>query len=154
MIKNLGQQCAPTLLLWFSAGAYKVVQKSVLSIGVVAVMLLTPGPVIDWLKALMALPVMPPSETEFPTDKLVHCLLFAGSTFFCLQDGHKKPGVAVVLSGMLIFALLTEALQSMIPGRSADALDVLADASGVLLGWWWFLRVLRIKKARFAKTGL
>jgi VanZ family protein len=128
-----------------------LVHRSVICIAAVALMLLTPGPLIEWLKTLLSLPVMPPSETEFPTDKLVHCLLFAGCTFFCLQDWREKFGLFMVLLMMLAFAALTELLQIVIPGRSGDWSDFAADALGIAGGFWWYVR---IKKARFAKTGL
>jgi VanZ family protein len=39
-----------------------------------------------------------------------------------------------MLAALLIFAALTESLQMVIPGRSGDLMDFLADATGVLMG--------------------
>ena len=128
-----------------------MLKKSTVSIVILLVMLLTPGPVIDWIKTLLALPVMPANDSGFPTDKLVHCLLFAAGTCFCLMDYHARYGTLRVVFAMLALAAGTELLQILIPQRSGDWADLLADGAGVALGWWWYDRQ---KKARFKRTGL
>ena len=126
-------------------------KKSLVSVMVLLLMLLTSGPVIDWIKTLLALPVMPPNDSGFPMDKLVHCVLFAGCTWGCLMDWRARYGTGVVIFVMLALAAGTEFLQIFIPQRSGDWADLLADGVGVALGLWWYHRQ---KKARFATTGL
>jgi VanZ family protein len=46
----------------------------------------------------------------------------------------------MVLLSLMMFAGLTEFLQMLIPGRSGNLLDFLADATGVLMGYWWYRR--------------
>ncbi len=69
-------------------------------------------------------------------DKLVHALLFlalavAMHADLGLGDG-RSVGLAVVAA--LAFAAATEALQLGVDGRSADSLDVVADAAGFVIG--------------------
>jgi VanZ family protein len=53
-------------------------------------------------------------------------------------------GCGATFFGLLAYGVLIELLQSRIPGRSAEAADVLADAIGIALGlsayalvaWW------------------
>lgn len=70
------------------------------------------------------------------SDKLVHALLFlalavAMHADLGLGDG-RSVGLAVVAA--LAFAAATEALQLGVDGRSADSLDVVADAAGFVIG--------------------
>lgn len=106
----------------------------------VLLMLMTPGPVIEAISAWFAMPVMPPSESEFPTDKVVHCLMFAACSFLSFRAWGVHFGVMIVLFALMMFAGLTEFLQMLIPGRSGNLLDFLADAFGVLMGYWWYRR--------------
>ena len=69
------------------------------------------------------------------SDKLVHASLFV--VLGCLAArSWLQPGQRwrVVLA-LLLLGGLTEALQAVIPGRSASLGDWLADALGLALGW-------------------
>ena len=70
------------------------------------------------------------------SDKLVHGGLFAVLGALAarswLQPGQRWR-VAVAL---LLLGAITEALQAVIPGRSASLGDWAADAAGLALGWW------------------
>jgi hypothetical protein len=115
-------------------------QQAVMALTVVLLMLLTPGPVIEAITAWLAMPVMPPSESEFPTDKVVHCMMFAVCGFLSFRAWGGRTGALMLLFALLMFAGLTEFLQMFIPGRSGNLLDFLADATGVLMGYWWYRR--------------
>ena len=115
-------------------------QQAVMALTLVLLMLVTPGPVIEAITAWLAMPVMPPSESEFPTDKVVHCMMFAACAFLSFRAWGMRFGVMIMLVALVMFAGLTEFLQMLIPGRSGNLLDFLADAMGVLMGYWWYRR--------------
>ena len=72
----------------------------------------------------------------FPqSDKVVHATLFlllAWSARRCFGAGLP------VLLAVAAYAPLSELVQAgLLPGRSGDARDVVADLAGVALGWSW-----------------
>lgn len=109
----------------------------------VLLVLVTPGPVIEWLKAIMALPIRPPSASEFPMDKVVHCMMFAVSGFLVCRAWLPTRGAIFIIAMLLAFAALTEVMQMVVPGRSGSVMDWLADGVGVLLGFWWAQRLVK-----------
>ena len=90
-------------------------------------------------------------------DKVVHLLMYATFAFLCLW-GYRKQFVsnglayqkkalllAVVIS--IFYGGLTEMLQEyLVPGRTGDWFDFLADSIGTLLGVFVFLLFYRQKK--------
>lgn len=75
-------------------------------------------------------------------DKVVHAAVFAAVTLAALRAG--LPTVAV-LAVVAAHAPLSEVLQhQVLPGRSGDPPDVVADLAGVALGaaaaWWLVAR--------------
>ena len=90
-------------------------------------------------------------------DKVVHLLMYATFAFLCLW-GYRKQFVsngltyqkkalllAVVIS--IFYGGLTEMLQEyLVPGRTGDWFDFLADSIGNLLGVYVFLLFYRQKK--------
>ena len=113
-------------------------RQAVIALTLVLLMLVTPGPVIEAITAWLAMPVMPPTESEFPTDKVVHFAMFAVCAFLSFRAWAVRQGTLVMLAALLVFAALTESLQMVIPGRSGDLMDFMADATGVLMGFWWY----------------
>ena len=86
----------------------------------------------SWLPMAAALDA---ADATAWSDKLVHASLFV--VLGCLAArSWLQPGQRwrVVLA-LLLLGGLTEALQSVIPGRSASLGDWLADALGLALGW-------------------
>lgn len=81
-----------------------------------------------------------PGVPLFPgADKLIHLVVFAVPVLLCLLAGW-SPRLVVV--GFAVHAGLSEVVQGLVlPERSADHLDVVADLSGVLLGWWVWHRL-------------
>lgn len=70
-------------------------------------------------------------------DKLEHALIFALLAWSgCrIWDTSRR-----VIIGLLTYGLMIELLQGLTTYRSADALDLLADAAGLFLGVWWVER--------------
>lgn len=85
--------------------------------------------------ALLLLPVSVPANLAFNyADKLVHVALF-----FWLTISAAWVWQQARVSGLLLgFALLTELSQALTPWRSAEILDVLADALGIGLAWFCY----------------
>ena len=80
-----------------------------------------------------------PLEPRFDWfDKAVHLLVFLmmavlASRSFTLSKRFSKP--ALTAGGVVLaYSVLLEALQALIPGRFWDPADLLAGATGVLLG--------------------
>ena len=92
-----------------------------------------------WLLALAMLALLvlslAPSSLALPTtgwDKANHALGFA---VLGLLGQWAWPGrTAVVLTALLAYGGLIELLQSFTPDRSAEAIDLLADWVGLLVG--------------------
>lgn len=92
--------------------------------------------------------------TPFPDwiglDKLIHLFLFGIYTYLLLEGfrrQRKYPFLlknTVILSLLLgmVFALFTEIMQNIIPGRNGNYYDFLADMLGCLLGYlcWYIIR--------------
>ena len=92
---------------------------------------------LGWLGIVITLGVslMPPpfNEGGAHTDKIVHLVGYSVLMFWWAQlifQRRWRLAVAVVLFGIVI-----EWLQGFTPNRQTDALDALANSSGVLLGW-------------------
>ena len=68
-----------------------------------------------------------------PLDKLVHAVVFGAVTWTGLRAGLPAVPLAAVL---LVHAGLSEVLQAtVLPGRTGDPWDAVADATGVLAAW-------------------
>ena len=90
-----------------------------------------------WLGVLITLLVslMPPpfNEGAAHTDKIVHLIGYAVLMYWWAQlivQRRWRLALAVVLFGIVI-----EGLQGLTPNRQTDALDALANSSGMLIGW-------------------
>jgi hypothetical protein len=75
-----------------------------------------------------------PGSPLFPgADKVVHVLVFAAPVLLLLLAGAPVRLVVVVLA---LHAVASEVVQgAVLPDRSADPLDVVADLVGVAAGW-------------------
>lgn len=87
------------------------------------------------LVVLYAPRVPPVPGTEVAgLDKLVHVAVFAAVAFTALRAGLRP---ALVVGVCLVHAVASEVVQqAVLPGRSGDPVDVLADVAGVALGTW------------------
>lgn len=77
-------------------------------------------------------------------DKLDHLAAFAVLAVCGELAWRGRPGAHLKLAaGLLAFGLLIEGGQSLVPGRSADWLDVVADGAGMALGMAFTMLVTR-----------
>lgn len=73
-------------------------------------------------------------------DKLAHLAYFAPVGFLAARAGRngelwsRGRALLVVTLGTLLWGLTDEVHQSFVPGRDPEALDVLADTLGALMG--------------------
>jgi len=68
-------------------------------------------------------------------DKLVHLATFASVAWAGLRAGLRPRWWLPLLAG---HAVLSEVVQNaLLPHRSGDPFDAVADILGVLAGWWW-----------------
>lgn len=85
--------------------------------------------------AVLVLALMP-TDMPIPStgwDKSNHLLAFS---VMVLLGRRTYPGRTIaVLAGLLAYGALIEILQSFTPNRSAELLDLMADAIGLALGW-------------------
>ncbi len=90
-----------------------------------------------------------PGSPLFPgSDKVVHVLVFAVPVLLLLLAGAPERVVLVLLA---LHAVVSEVVQgALLPDRSADPLDVVADLVGVAVGWGlWRLAQDRSPSARW-----
>ena len=74
-------------------------------------------------------------------DKVVHVLIFAAPAFAALMVGIRPRWALGMLAA---HAPVSELIQHLVlPHRSGDVLDVLADLSGVVLGGWAYVACAR-----------
>lgn len=89
-------------------------------------------------------------------DKILHFLLFGLLTFLAVGWWAKRPtGLVVGVLGLL--ALLEEASQMFVPGRSADLFDLAVGLAGIVLFAWLARKIVPHPKpvSQFAmSTGL
>lgn len=104
------------------------------------------GPAAGWAAVLFLLSAVPGSDVG-PTvphlDKVAHFGLYAvlGGTLGWVRVRRmpRLPHLLLLALGLL-YALSDEFHQAFVPGRDPDALDLVADALGVLMGYGLFLR--------------
>lgn len=85
--------------------------------------------------AVLYVPQAPSVATGgLPLDKLAHLVVFAVPVVALVAAGAPRGWVIAI---MALHAPLSEALQAVVlPDRSGDPADVLADLLGVALGGW------------------
>lgn len=78
----------------------------------------------------------PPSAADLGWDKLNHVLGFAGPMFAGLAARARAGRRSALRLGLLMLAwgIAQEGLQSLLPPRRADPLDLLADVIGIVVG--------------------
>lgn len=88
-----------------------------------------------WLLAVFVLCVLPLSGLPAPwsfSDKIVHALMYAVPTFALTCFARMTRYWLLYL---LAFGIGIELVQSLLPYRSGDVWDAVANSCGVLLGW-------------------
>lgn len=88
-----------------------------------------------------------PGEVAVPgADKAVHVLVFALMMLTGVLAGLPARWLALVLAA---HAVLSEVIQHvLLPTRSGDPLDALADLGGIALGWYVATMVTRHRQSR------
>ena len=87
--------------------------------------------VASWLPMASAIDQL---DATAQSDKLVHASLFVVLGALAARSWPQPRQRWRALAGLLLLGVLTEALQSLIPGRSASLGDWLADALGACAG--------------------
>ncbi|HEY0817336.1 MAG TPA: VanZ family protein [Rhizobacter sp.] len=87
---------------------------------------------------LLAFSTRPPEPLSTGWDKLNHAVAFAVLAMTAMlafpRAGRAAGAMAMVLVGLMAFGGLIEVVQALIPGRSGEWLDLLADALGIVAG--------------------
>ena len=96
--------------------------------------------ITSWLAFM---PSEPQAEAAPQLDKLEHIVAFAALAFVARLASHgRRPALWVGLS-LLAYGLFIEVVQSWLPSRHADVLDLVADAVGIALGLLLLSRLRR-----------
>ncbi|ANH71105.1 hypothetical protein ABE85_26295 (plasmid) [Mitsuaria sp. 7] len=91
----------------------------------------------------------PPPAADLGWDKANHFTAFGTLAVIglqCLAAGPRRRWI--VLAVLLAYGILIELVQSQIPGRDADAQDVLADMIGAVIGVAVHALLLRVLTPR------
>ncbi|TCN44492.1 hypothetical protein EV644_101372 [Kribbella orskensis] len=84
-------------------------------------------------------------EASFPLeDKLAHLLLFGSVAYLGLRVGVPARWLLPVLAANSVVSELVQ--HFLLPQRSGDPLDTVADLCGLALGAWLGFRALRAQK--------
>lgn len=95
-----------------------------------------------WLLLLMLattswmafMPSEPKPDTAPQLDKPEHIVAFAALAFVAGLGGDSRGPALRVGLALLAYGLFIEVVQSRLPSRHADVLDLAADAAGIALG--------------------
>jgi VanZ family protein len=88
---------------------------------------------------------------SFP-DKWQHCFAYLILTFFWLFAFYEKERKYLIIFCCILFGILIEVLQYTITNyRTGDYLDVLANSSGVLFGFFIFNQAFKRKQVKKQK---
>ncbi len=108
---------------------------------------------LSWAGLIFYLSSQPSIETPalFPgQDKLFHVVAFgmlgflAAGSLHASRDDYATRQVWLVVLAVTLYGISDEFHQYFVPGRSADIYDVVADATGGLLGAWTMYYLARI----------
>lgn len=102
---------------------------------------------------ITSMSLLPSNEIEIPTnDKIGHLLAYAILTLnvsLLFKKYTKK--LLLCMIAIIIYGMVIEFLQGLIPGRESSFLDILANTSGVIIGFAlnlllgkWIKRILHI----------
>ena len=115
---------------------------------------------VYWLAIFVATHLPAQALPSIGSDKLYHLAAFGGLglllswvTSAFIRD--VRAHALVVLSIALLYAMFDEWSQQFVAGRQPDLMDVIADASGALLGLvcFWLVRLVLTGEVRLAKQS-
>ena len=90
-----------------------------------------------------------PLEGRYPLDKIIHVLMYFVmmiSISFAIKANEIYNKNYIILSGILLFvySIVLEGIQEwLIPGRSFELMDIIANFIGTLLGYITFLVMIK-----------
>ncbi len=87
--------------------------------------------ITSWLAFM---PSEPQIDTALQMDKLEHILAFAALAFVARLGGDSRSPALREGLALLSYGLFIEVVQSWLPSRHADVLDLAADAAGIAVG--------------------
>lgn len=93
------------------------------------------------IASLLPLPIEPPGLPHW--DKWGHLLAYVGLAALGMLVCRTRRGRWLALGWLLLLGALIEGLQGLLPWRSMEAADLLANAAGVALGGLLALTPLR-----------
>ena len=95
---------------------------------------------------ILALMPAPPEALTSGSDKLNHALAFGSlGCSGCLGSSGSRRAILLAAMALIAFGALIEVIQLFIPGRSAEWLDLAADAIGIACGSGFALLLLRLR---------
>lgn len=85
--------------------------------------------------AILIFSLLPGSQlpNDLPWDKAMHFVGYAGLAFLARYGSAKHPSWQLVI-GCILFSIIIELLQLIVPNRSFEWMDILANSLGVLSG--------------------
>jgi VanZ family protein len=110
------------------------------------------SPPLLWSIGIFYFSSLPSSVFHLPSirllDKLIHVIVFGILNLLvlrgCRKIGTRKKGFFFGIFYSLLFGLSDEVHQYFVPGRFADPLDFLANAIGILISSWIFIKFYAI----------
>lgn len=95
---------------------------------------------------------MPTMNYFFSFDKFAHAFVFAIQVLLLIVSFTKQyssqffreNAVFLGISLTVIYAVGIEFLQSLIPGRSLEFMDIVADAAGCFIGYFLFYIIYKV----------
>ena len=103
---------------------------------------------------------VPPQTPEFwASDKLAHIIVYALLGFLChraitnsLPSWPTRAQLILSTTLAVLYGLSDELHQALVPQRSADVLDWIADSLGALIGVWLCHRLAKRRKRALSFT--
>jgi VanZ family protein len=107
-------------------------------------------PVVLWTVMILILTLLPgnavPDVPVFGIDKLVHVFIFGMLmylTCYAIAKSRNQPvtrttGLLIAAAYSIILSVGIEILQNYVPGRSFSYADIVANITGIVLGYWIF----------------
>jgi len=118
-----------------------------------------PWLLFSWALFILILHIIPsekipqPPDWNISFDKVVHFILFAVFSFLLLcvtsqRKSNNAYNLLIIVVLALIYGLLMEAVQLMVPRREFHLLDIIADSLGVLAGFMFFQGYMKQQNSR------
>lgn len=97
--------------------------------------------------------ILDAADASAYSDKLVHVGLFAVLAWLGVRAWLSQRQRWRMVAGLVLLGVLTEVLQSLVPGRSASVGDWLADVVGIALGLLLYRPIAELCLAKVRAQG-